>query len=61
MEDTRHEPHDESEISHHEYYAISGLVRRLGAKATHFVETPKRFRAKVARFIDEFSIASGNE
>ncbi|MCB9822752.1 hypothetical protein H6800_00570 [Candidatus Nomurabacteria bacterium] len=61
MEDNRHEPCEEPEISHHEYYLISGMVRRLGAKATQFVEAPRRIKARVVEFIDELSIASGNE
>lgn len=49
------------DLSHHEYYLINGLVRRIGAKVTHFAETPKRLRDKVSDFIKDLTFYTGGE
>lgn len=45
-------PIDDNDISLHEYYAIAGLVRRVGRRATHFIQTPRRMMDRVTNFLD---------
>lgn len=61
MENNVSDSGEHTDLSHHEYYLINGLVRKIGAKATRLAETPKRVKKKIVEFIDELNIANGGE